>query len=59
MPKESLAYHPQWSLLVAQGARSEQQTWSAASKSKLKETSRQREMRLDKLEMILKIQSDR
>ena len=58
MPQESLAYHPQWSLLVAQGARSEQQTWSVASKSKLKETSKQRELRSDKLEMMLKIQSD-
>ena len=58
MPQESLAYHPQCSLLVAQGARSEQQTWSAASKSKLKETNKQRELRLDELEMILKIQSD-
>ena len=58
MPQESLAYHPQWSLLVAQGARSEQQTWSAASKSKLKEASKQTEIRSDKLETILKIQSD-
>ena len=58
MPQKLLAYYPQWSLLVAQGARSERQTWSAASKSKLKETSKQREMHLGKLEMILKIQSD-
>ena len=58
MPQESLVYHPQWSLLVAQSARSEQQTWSAASKSKLRETSKEREMRSDKLETILKIQSD-
>ena len=54
MAQELLADHPQWSLLVAQSARSEQRPWAGASKSKLKEINKQREIRSDKLEVILK-----